>query len=193
LLVLPQIGKDIVSEVMLTNDKMVLTFLRHLVSQHPSKPLLIQAVPLIYENPNQVYVEKKGVFLEIDSNKYMIYVEPRARSLLLIVEHDDVNISTDYHKFSREVVSWKDDSEYGWVQNVKRITSIHILHEERQIWEPLELECSVCLKPEEQCYTPCGHVVCQVCLGKWYRRNRRTCPVCRADLTAEFMRTGDMV
>lgn len=172
--------------------KMVLTYIKHLVSEHPSTPLLIEAIPVGYTAANLVHVEKRNVFLEIDSNKYSIYVEPRARSLLLFVEHCHKNVSVDYHRFSREVVHWKNDSDYEWVRNVKRISSIWVLNSTSSTWMPLEPDCTVCLKAEEQCYTPCGHVVCKICLGEWHRRRHSTCPVCRTRLSVAFMTTGDL-
>jgi hypothetical protein len=171
---------------------MVLVFLRHLISQYPDKRFYVEATPKEYTRVNMVHVEKHGVYLEIDCNMYGIYIEPRARSLLVIVEHQHKPISTEYHKFLREVVCWKSnsDTDYDWVKSIIRINTIKFFDEDSKKWAVLELECVVCMKAEEQCYTPCGHVVCQKCLVHWCRRNKLTCPMCRAQLTAQFMNLG---
>ena len=43
-------------------------------------------------------------------------------------------------------------------------------------------ECPICLKEmnsNELCITDCNHEFCNICLNKWFDRNRNDCPKCR--------------
>ncbi|KAM3533697.1 hypothetical protein MY4038_003012 [Beauveria bassiana] len=42
--------------------------------------------------------------------------------------------------------------------------------------------CPVCDDADDLLFTPCGHVVCSVCWGRW--KAERKCPTCRATALA---------
>ena len=39
-------------------------------------------------------------------------------------------------------------------------------------------DCVVCYNPTMNVCKPCGHSVCRVCLGKWFARDKISCPYC---------------
>lgn len=43
-------------------------------------------------------------------------------------------------------------------------------------------ECPICFKEinsNQLCITDCNHEFCDICLNKWFDRNRNDCPTCR--------------
>jgi hypothetical protein len=173
---------------------MVLEFLKQLVAGHPTRKMLIEALPYEDENENEnepsrpYFQEVSQEIVEMDYNKYNIYLEPRGRSLLVEVNFESQVVAIDYFPLKDGVVNWKLDHDYDWMNDIMKLTGVKVFEDR---WVPLQLECAVCMRNEQQCYTMCGHVVCLECLGRWWHQGKNSCPLCRSYLNNEFMLTGN--
>lgn len=135
------------------------------------------------------FVDKYGSLLELDFNMFNIYIEPRTRSLLLEITCEEETLALDYFTLKNGVVNWKDDHDYSWLDMIQKIKRVLIY--EGESWVHLQTECTVCMGEEQQCYTLCGHVVCQECLKRWWQQGKNSCPMCRSYLDDGFMTDGN--
>ena len=77
--------------------------------------------------------------------------------------------------------------EYNYIlENYTILNNAHLNNEiiKRTKEQNNKEKCSICLSLyiNEICID-CGHFFCLLCIQKWFNQNKKTCPLCRANVT----------